>query len=229
MAKTTIIIPVKDEEDGLEHLLGQYSSSELYDDEEIQFIFVIDGRTSDNSREIAGRFSQKIIDQKESHGKGAAIQQAVTEWKKNPTELVIFLDADGSYPFNSVISVLSTLNEGADIVSGSRFLNNRGRPVGMSRLHYIGNKALSFFSRLRNRRKISDLCTGLWGFKSEALIDIKIQSSGFDLEAELFGRSRRLKLNHVETPVKWNQRKGGHSKLRSITDGFIIFLRIVRT
>jgi len=99
----------------------------------------------------------------------------------------------------------------------------------MSRLHYIGNRGLSLFSRLRHGRNVSDLCTGLWGFKSKALKEIKIQSRGFDLEAELFGRSRRLNLNHVEIPVNWNQRKGGHSKLRSLTDGFIILLRIIRT
>ena len=32
-----------------------------------------------------------------------------------------------------------------------------------------------------------------------------------------------------EVEVEWSQRKGGVSKLRSLTDGFIIFLRILRT
>ncbi len=229
MTQATIIIPVKDEEDGLEHLLEQYSTSEIQYNGGLDFIFVIDGRTSDNSREIAERFSQTIIDQKETHGKGSAIRQAVEEWMKNPTDYVIFLDADGSYPFNSVNGVLSALSEGADIVSGSRFLNHRGRPKGMSKLHYLGNRALSLISKIRNRRNVSDLCTGLWGFKSNALKEIKIKSRGFDLEAELFGRSRKLDLNHVEIPVNWSQRKGGHSKLNSFKDGFIILLRIIRT
>ena len=80
MTQATIIIPVKDEEDGLEHLLEQYSTSEIQYNGGLDFIFVIDGRTSDNSREIAERFSQTIIDQKETHGKGSAIRQAVEEW-----------------------------------------------------------------------------------------------------------------------------------------------------
>ena len=199
MAKTTIIIPVKDEEDGLEHLLGEYSSSELYDDEEIQFIFVIDGRTSDNSREIAGRFSQKIVDQKESHGKGAAIQQAVTEWKKNPTELVIFLDADGSYPFNSVISVLSTLNEGADIVSGSRFLNNDGKNVPSYRK--AGIKILTKLANTSLEKNITDSQSGFRGYSNQVIENITPSESGMGVSNEILIKASKQGLKIVEVPI----------------------------
>ena len=56
-----------------------------------------------------------------------------------------------------------------------------------------------------------------------------IKSKGFDLEAELAGLVRRKGLDHVEVQVDWSQGKGGTSKLRSLTDGLIIFLRIIRT
>ena len=229
MAGVTIIIPVKDEEDGLKYLLGDFQSSPLAENYDISFIFVIDVRTSDSSREIASKFSDRIIDQDNTTGKGSAVNQAVKLWKEDPTSMVIFLDADGSYSFESVSRILGTLEKGADVASGSRFLSNSNRPAGMSRLHNFGNKALSMFSSLRNKRKISDLCTGLWGFRMEALLHFDIKSRGFDLEAELAGLVRRHKLNHVEVNVDWSQRKGGSSKLRSLTDGSIILLRIFMT
>ena len=170
-----------------------------------------------------------IIDQRGTTGKGSAMRQAVDFWKKNPTQYAIFMDADGSYSFDSVIRILSELDKGADVVSGSRFLFSNGRPEGMSRLHNFGNKTLSKISSIRNGRRITDLCTGLWGFKKEALLKIRFKSTGFDLEAELAGLSRRHNLQHQEIHVNWSQRKGGVSKLRSLTDGFIIFLRILRT
>ena len=43
------------------------------------------------------------------------------------------------------------------------------------------------------------------------------------------GLVRRKGLNHVEVQVDWSQRKGGLSKLRSMKDGFIIFLRSIKT
>jgi glycosyltransferase involved in cell wall biosynthesis len=229
MGEVSIIIPVKDEEVGLEFLLDDYRSSSLKDLYNVTFIFVIDKRTSDSSKKIASEFSENVIDQEETTGKGSAIRQAIEEWRKNPTQMIVFLDADGSYSFDSVSKILKALEEGADLVSGSRFLSDRGRPEGMSRLHNFGNRVLSTISSVRNGRSISDLCTGLWGFNSQSLMKMNVKSRGFDLEAELAGIARKLELEHIEVQVDWSQRKGGSSKLRSLTDGFIIFLRIIRT
>ena len=229
MEPVTVIVPVKDEEVGLNFLLEDYGRSTLKDLYDIRFLFVIDVRTSDSSKKIASQFSDNIIDQRKTTGKGSAMSQAIEKWKLNPTSKVVFLDADGSYSFESVIRILEALESGADVVSGSRFLSMGGRPRGMSRLHNFGNRALSKISSIRNSRRISDLCTGLWGFNSEALMAMDIKSKGFDLEAELAGLARRKGLDHVEVQVDWSQRKGGTSKLRSLTDGLIIFLRIIRT
>ena len=224
-----MIIPVKDEEDGLKYLLDDFRDSQLFENHQLEFIFVIDERTSDMSRSIAMKFSDRIIDQNSTRGKGAAIKQAVDSWKKNPTPVVIFLDADGSYSFSAVKLVIDAISAGAEVVSGSRFINSNGRPEGMSRIHNFGNRLLSMISSLKNRRKISDLCTGLWGFSSNSLLSFDIKSNGFDLEAELAGLARKGGFFHTEVPVEWSQRKGGISKLRSLTDGFIILLRILRT
>tara|TARA_B110000444_G_C18616592_1_gene490175 strand:- start:536 stop:796 length:261 start_codon:yes stop_codon:yes gene_type:complete len=82
---------------------------------------------------------------------------------------------------------------------------------------------------LRNKRKISDLCTGLWGFNSDAISKLNLNSNGFDLEAEIAGKSCRANLSHTEVAINWSARKGGSSKLNSFRDGIIILLRIIRT
>ena len=229
MQAVTIIIPVKDEEAGLKFLLDDFNGSPLKDIYDVHFIFVVDARTSDSSKIIASQLSENIIDQCNTTGKGSAMVQAIEKWKESPTSKVVFLDADGSYSFESVIKVLSALEDGVDVVSGSRFLSGNGRPEGMSRLHNFGNKALSLISSIRNGRRIFDLCTGLWGFNKQSLMVMEIKSKGFDIEAEMAGLVRRKGLNHVEVQVDWSQRKGGLSKLRSMKDGFIIFLRIIKT
>ena len=229
MQKVTIIVPVKDEEIGLHYLIEDFKSSNIGEEFDIDFIFVIDERTSDNSRQIASKLSKRIINQNGIPGKGAAIKQAVNEWEVSQTNIVIFLDADGSYSFNGVRKIISILQEGADVASGSRFIGMKGRPQGMGKVHNFGNRVLSKISSVRNGRKISDLCTGLWGFTGDSLNKIEIKSNGFDLEAEIAGEIRKRNLLHLEVPVNWSQRKGGASKLRSIRDGFIILSRIIRT
>ncbi len=229
METATVIIPIKDEERGLRFLLGDFRESQLFGNPNIRMIFVIDERTKDSSKSIAMEFSGVIIDQKGTKGKGAAIKQAVAEWKSRPSSYVVFLDADGSYSFDSVVRVMDELSNGTEVVSGSRFLGKFRRPKGMNKLHIFGNRVLSFVSSIRNRRRITDLCTGLWGFSEDALNSIEIESNGFDLEAEIAGLSRRAGLSQVEIPVEWSQRKGGVSKLRSFRDGFFILMRILRT
>ena len=201
MKSVTIIVPVKDEEVGLQYLLEDYNGSSLRVDHDVKFIFVIDHRSSDSSQKYASELSDIIINQKETTGKGAAIKQAVEFWKSDTTEFIIFLDADGSYSFSSVSRILSKLSEGVDVVSGSRFLSKGGRPEGMSRLHNFGNKFLSKVSSIRNRRNITDLCTGLWGFSERALMKMEIQSGGFDLEAEIAGLARKNGFQHHEVDV----------------------------
>ena len=229
METVTIIIPVKDEEVGLQYLLDNYKKSNYFNNSQISFIFVIDGRTSDLSKNVAREFSDIVIDQDKTHGKGAAIRQALEVWSDNMTNYVIFMDADGSYSFEDVSKIIKSLDDGSDVVSGSRFLEKKGIPKGMGYIHNFGNRALSFIASLRNRRRISDLCTGLWGFKCDSIDKLDLKSNGFDLEAEIAGKSRRSKLSHCEVPVEWAERKGGSSKLNSLRDGTIILLRILRT
>ena len=229
MTSVSIIIPVKDEELGLKFLLQDFKNSNLNSLYDISFIVIIDERTSDASKDVAIAFTDQIINQENTHGKGAAMRQAINIWKQQKTSLIVFLDADGSYSFDSVLDILTELKNGAEIVSGSRFLDANINLAGMSKLHIFGNRFLSKVSSIKNRRKISDLCTGLWGFTSEALNSLNLVSSGFDFEAELAGESRKSGYNHSEVPVKWSARKGGVSKLNSFKDGFIILLRILRT
>ena len=229
MKSIAIIIPVKDEEVGLNYLLGNYKESKFYGDSNISFIFVIDGRTSDLSKSVAANFSNLIIDQDVTHGKGAAVRQALDVWKKNMTDFVVFMDADGSYSFDDLSKIIDALDNNFDVVSGSRFISNRRSPEGMGGLHNFGNRLLSKISSIKNGRKISDLCTGLWGFKSESIVKLDLKSKGFDLEAEIAGKSRKAKLSHKEVQVTWSARKGGTSKLKSFRDGSIILFRILRT
>ena len=229
MDNITIVIPVKDEEAGLQYLIEDFKDSKVSKNYSVNFVFVIDERTSDDSRKFASELSDHIIDQKGSTGKGDAIRKAVEILDLDQTKFVVFLDADGSYSFASVAIVLNSLENGSDVSSGSRFINSKNKPKGMSNLHKFGNNLLSKISTIKNRRKITDLCTGLWGFTSESIGKLEIKSTGFDLEAEIAGLITRKNLRHVEVGVEWSQRKGGDSKLKSFRDGFIILLRILRT
>ena len=81
MHQVTIVVPVKDEEDGLQYLIQDLDESGIREEYEILFLFVIDERTSDNSREFAARLSEKIVDQQGSHGKGMRLGKQSIIWR----------------------------------------------------------------------------------------------------------------------------------------------------
>ena len=229
MASVTVIMPVKDEEEGLRLLVDEFQRSSLADRKDLCFIIVVDGRSSDMSREVSKMLADSIIDQSERHGKGDAIKAAISKWSENPTELLVMMDADGSYQWADVENVIEALESGAEAVTGVRLRGIFTRVEGMTFLHHMGNHALAMSASLRNRRKIHDLCSGLWGFSKEAITRISPTAQGFDLEAELHGRVRSERIPLVQIPIEWRCRVGGTSKLRSFVDGFRIFIRILRT
>ena len=71
----------------------------------------------------------------------------------------------------------------------------------MTLLHHMGNHALAMSASLRNRRKIHDLCSGLWGFNKESITRISPTAQGFDLEAELHGRVRSERILLFKSPL----------------------------
>ena len=87
--------------------------------------------------------------------------------------------------------------------------------------HHFGNHALSLISSLRNRKKIYDLCTGLWGLRrmhSNNFANLR----WFRFGGRDHGRIRINGLSHIQIPIKWRPRIGGEAKIRSFVDGFKI-------
>jgi len=71
------------------------------------------------------------------------------------------------------------------------------------------------------QRKISDLCTGYWGFRAEVVKSLSLKASGFELEAELFSQLVRKGYSITELPIYY-RRRPNPPKLRSLQDGIKI-------
>lgn len=97
----------------------------------------------------------------------------------------------------------------------------------MSALHKFGNVVLSSLASLLYGRRCRDLCTGMWGFRSEALHALPLQSHRFELEAEMFALASRLDLRIREVPIDYLPRRGS-SKL-TMSDALRIMWWLVRS
>ncbi|MEA3136093.1 MAG: hypothetical protein QOJ26_574 [Thermoplasmata archaeon] len=215
----TIVVPAKDEADGIGPTLASLPLSTLHASGFRTEVIVLDGHSKDATQAIAHSHGAIVLAD-HGHGKGSAVREARSHFRG---DYVIMLDADGTYAPDAIPRMLSLLANGeADVVMGDR----SALEGSMSAIHRAGNAALSMGATLLYGRRVRDLCTGLWGFRSDALQLLPLKSIGFELESELFALSARLRLRIRHIPVDYLPREG-LSKL-SAGDGLRIGWCLVR-
>lgn len=220
----TLVLPAKDEEAGIGATLRALPLATLAAQGFATEVLVLDGQSRDRTRAIAEAWGARVVGQREP-GKGVAVRTARARMRG---DFVVMLDADATYPPDAIPGVVDVLARGeADVVLGSR---SKGcvAPGAMGRVNAVGNRALSALASVLYLRRCSDVCTGLWGFTGRALRDLPLESRGFELEVELFGRSARAGLRVAEVPVDYLPRRGG-TKLSRTRDGLRIGWWLVRT
>lgn len=217
----TIVLPAKNEEAAIGRTLRSLPLATLgamgFDTE----VVVLDGNSSDATARIAREWGATVITDR-SPGKGNALRNAVGRFRGDP---IVMLDADGTYAPDAIPRVVARLAFGkADVVMGRRVLQKGA----MSRIHEYGNSLLSVGATLLYARACPDLCTGLWGFRADALRRLPLHARGFELEAELFAMSSRLGLKIEQVRTDYLPRHG-KAKLSGGPDGLRIGWFLVRS
>lgn len=188
-------------------------------------VFIIDGRSSDNTVEMAKESASRIITQNGS-GKGSALKEA---FNYIDSEIVIILDGDGSMRPEEIPFFLKEIYSGADIVKGSRFIDGGGSE-DISLLRRFGNTLFVILVNTIWGSSFTDLCYGFMAFRKDAIKKLRpiLCSKGFEIETEILIKANKLDLKIVEVPSLELKRKFGKSKLNTFRDGFKILLVILR-
>jgi glycosyltransferase involved in cell wall biosynthesis len=146
--KFSIIIPARNEEQGLQALLPQLR--ELYPDAEV--IVVNDGST-DNTQQVCIEAGVTVVRHPYSKGNGAAVKAGARAAKG---AYLVFMDADGQHNPADIEKLLSKVDEGFDLVVGAR----SGRESQASVARWSANAFYNAFASWMVNRKIEDLTSG---------------------------------------------------------------------
>ncbi len=214
--RLTLLLPALNEEAAIGEVLRSIPHDLLRSLVVDLRVLVVDGHSTDRTREIAESLGAEVIVQPGS-GKGDAVRHGI---RVGEGAMILVLDADGTYPTRDIPAFVRLLIEGADFVIGSRFMG--GAPLaGMTRMNRFGNRLLSLWTTLLYATRITDVCSGMWGLTSTAVDQMRIESRGFDIEPELVSEACRLGLRIREIPIEYAPRKG-ESKLDNL---YLIALR----
>jgi len=214
METVAVLIPTLNEERSIGKVIDAVPVGDLLQDGLETTVYVVDGRSTDHTREIAVEKGAQLI-LEEHEGKGSAVQ---TAFKLISADYVIMVDGDDTYPIDEAAEIVRRLQT-HDVVVGSR-LKGRIEPGAMTRVNIVGNTLLTLFGRLLFYANVSDVCTGLWGFRREAIRRLELGAEGFDLEADLFAECVLKGCSIAEIPITYRARHDC-PKL-AVRDGFRI-------
>jgi dolichyl-phosphate beta-glucosyltransferase len=149
-------------------------------------------------------------------GKGAAVRIGMLNAKGR---WVLFMDADGATPLDEIPKVLAAIEEGHDLVIGSRIVRQSGEVEVKTSLHrrLIGRTfalLVGFFAI----HGIDDTQCGFKMFRREAaaVLFSRQRIPGFAFDVEILFLASRLGLSVAEIPVNWVAQPG--SKVNLVTD-----------
>jgi len=192
-------------------------------------LIVVDDGSTDETSAIINRSAiegLRFIQNDGNHGKGYTVRQGVLAatgtW-------VLFTDADLSAPIDELSKLLDVaLNEGADIVIGSRAVDRRYIEKHQSRFRELGGIAFNLMVQSFLGLRLHDTQCGFKLFhrqRSRRIFE-KLTTKGFGFDPEVLFLAKRYGLRIREVPVRWSHSEG--SKVRFLRHATVMFMDLIR-
>ena len=226
MRNLTILLPTRNEVQGLAVVVEMIPTTELKKMGWNHRLVLVDGYSTDGTVKVARDLGMTVYDQRGGIGKGMGLRQAFKHYIESGDEALVMLDPDGTYDPRDIPHLLRRMDAGeCDVVIGSR-LRGEIDDGAMGRVNYLGNHILTWAAVALYRNFISDLCTGFWAFKREAINAMHLNSISFEIEAEMYAVCCHNKMRIREVPIRYHNRLGT-AKLGSIHDGVRIMRKLL--
>ena len=198
--KVVITIPAYNEEKTITPVIRDIRRVMDKTDYEYQILVVDDGSV-DKTADVSKKAGADVV---YSHKKNCGLAIAFkTEMKKcieMQADIIVHTDADGQYPSFYIPEMIKKVEQGYDLVLGSRF--GKGSYGNDSFTKKLGNRAFArVFSNLL-KTKITDTTTGFRAFTRE-VAELPLINS-FTYTQEQLIRAGKERMNIVEIPIKTN-------------------------
>ena len=220
--RVCVILPALDEEHTIGLVIDEIPVQEMEARGYRTDIVVVNNGSTDRTAVVAGERGVTVM-LESRRGKGMAVRAG---FQAADCDYVFMLDSDHTYPAGHLPAMLEELERGCDVVMGSR-LKGRIDDGAMSRLNRLGNRLLATMTNLLYGTRISDPCTGCWGFRTEVVKGLNLEARGFDIEVDILTEVARKGLLITEVPIGYRKRRT-RPKLNSLRDGFRIGKMLVR-
>ena len=162
-------------------------------------IIVCDDGSSDQTSEISKKMGATVITHIRNEGYGAAIRTIFLKAKELDADVLITFDADGQHRFEDIEKVISPIkNDQADIVIGSRFLENSSK---IPKYRKLGINIITKVTNSTINEKITDSQSGFRAYNKKTLQEINPTEKGMGISTEILIKSSKNNIRIAEVPI----------------------------
>lgn len=199
----------------------------------VERVVVTDNGSTDETAQLA-RQKGAIVISESRRGYGQACLAALDYLKKDPPEVVLFLDADFSdYPEEAAL-LLDKIRQGHDLVIGSR-IKKAAKKALLPQARF-GNRLATGLIRIFYGQRFTDLGP-FRAIRWRALEELRMADTNFGWTVEMQVKAAKRRLSCVEVDVSYRPRHGDRSKVTGTLSGtfragfkilYVIFRELIR-
>lgn len=218
--KVLVVIPAYNEEESIEGVVENLIKNfPQYD-----YIIINDG-SKDNTSKLCHNRNYNIIDLPVNLGLAGAFQTGLKYAYQKGYDYAIQFDADGQHLPEYIEPMIQKMNEGYDMVIGSRFVDK----VKPKTLRMLGSRVISTAIKFTTGRYIADPTSGMRMF-NKVLIKEFSENINYEPEPDTVSFLIKQGVKVAEVPAEMKERVAGESYLnlsRSISYMTKMFISIV--
>lgn len=221
----SLIIPAYNEASRIGHTLAtctEYLGRQSYSSE---IIVVDDGSSDDTAAVVQREFpAVKVIRYDENRGKGNAVKVGMLAAEG---QFRLFYDADGSTPISEVEKAWPLLENGIDIVIGSRALPDSDIALRQPWYRQNMGRIYNLLLRLLGLTRFPDTQCGfkvMSAASAESVMPL-ITREGFGMDCEMLAIADRQGYRIDQVPVRWLNSED--SRVRVVRDSLNMFREVL--
>lgn len=209
MENISIIVPTYNEKENLSILVGKiFTHLKIYKIE----VVIVDDNSPDGTGKLADKLSSKnrkikVVHRPKKMGLGSAF---VDGTKVASGDIFVLMDSDLSHDPNDIRKLLNKINEGYDMVIGSKYV-----PGGKTHDKSSRILASKFFCLLASSIlwiNIRDSASGFFAVKRKVFKKIKLKPIGFKIMIEMAFKAKKFGFKISEVPISFHKRIHGKQK-----------------